>query len=374
MNIKFVSLLTALGLVVVCGIPGGHVRTGGHLHTTPHPSHSSPAADVITASDDASDLIDLPLTASSFNRECPQLKFEPFINRFLDSADVSVKKIPIDLKFGVPYFVGAEFNSPGAVKHWARSDNENMKMYLGWWKKHGREGAIALDLGANIGLYTSFFAAMGLTTQVYSFEIQKQMFKELQHCMLFNGFRNDRVHLNFIGMSNNNMYMKNLGFSGNGYLAPSSEEEATILAMTLDCWAKSTNFKHKTIDLLKIDVEGFEIAALLGAQETLFDPSVKIGTLLIEIGPDRWARSKIPLGTGVSVLRKVSKKFLKASVILRKDKGCPPTLKDGLNLQQWSSDGVVLYAIQAEDWLPLMKKMLLGGCNCNFWFFNDAMR
>lgn len=337
------------------------------------------ALDVVPFTEDKSYTVDVdivkylvdPSFPPSFNRGCPQLKFHSHVDRFLDSANMLVKQIPIDLNFGVkPYFVGSESAPEATVKEMVAGDSGNMKLYSSWWKQHKREGGVALDLGANRGLYTYFFAAMGLS-QIFSFEIDTLMFKELQHGMFFNSLDRNRVRLNFLGISHNNTQMKEIGSGDSGYLAPSSQNESNMLVMTLDCWSKSTNFKQKTIDLVKIDIEGFEAAALLGAHDTLFDSSVTLGALLVEIGPTRWPRSGTQFGTGVSVLRELSKKFLRSSIILgSNDKSCPETIKDGLNLQEWSSDGVVLHAFQDEVWIPLLKKMILKECESNFWFSN----
>eukprot|EP00603_Paraphysomonas_imperforata_P004355 CAMPEP_0114440944 /NCGR_PEP_ID=MMETSP0103-20121206/16082_1 /TAXON_ID=37642 ORGANISM="Paraphysomonas imperforata, Strain PA2" /NCGR_SAMPLE_ID=MMETSP0103 /ASSEMBLY_ACC=CAM_ASM_000201 /LENGTH=732 /DNA_ID=CAMNT_0001611967 /DNA_START=17 /DNA_END=2215 /DNA_ORIENTATION=+ len=303
-----------------------------------------------------------------FATECPSLDISRFTKRPPLKLDALVRKIPIDLDIGVPYVVGAQTEYQH-VAGWVGADKVNFLLYSAWWKQHSRSGGIALDLGANRGFYSYFFAALGIAN-VYSWEIETQMFKELRHGMTFNNLGEDRVHLNLIGLSNSNTFMAESGSGGSGFLSPASAKDATILALTLDCWAQTTGFNHKMIDIVKIDVEGFEMAALLGSSHTLFDDSVKLGALLMEVGPNRWSRSKIGFGTGVLVLVNLSKKFQKSSLILRSDSGCPQSISDGLNLRKYTWEGVELHEVQEEVWFPLMKKMKLNDYDCNFWFSN----
>ena len=52
---------------------------------------------------------------------------------------------------------------------------------------------------------------------------------------------------------------------------------------------------------MKVDVEGFEVVVLKGAQNSLFKhENSKIGGMVMEVGPDRWGRASVDLTFSIS--------------------------------------------------------------------------
>jgi FkbM family methyltransferase len=142
---------------------------------------------------------------------------------------------------------------------------------------------IFIDIGANIGLYT-LYASKLITEngQIISFEPFPENFKSLSKNVALNGISNVRLEKIAIGEKEGviNLYYdeqeKNLGMVSTTPIERGVKEEVKIVS--LDSYLKNEPFTK--IDLIKIDIEGFEYSALLGMKNTLttFHPS-----LLIEI-------------------------------------------------------------------------------------------
>jgi FkbM family methyltransferase len=132
-------------------------------------------------------------------------------------------------------------------------------------------GKIGLDAGANQGVYTYYMATLGF--QVLSFEINSENVERLQYASLVNPKEVvDRVHAYPMGLSNN---IDRTGSVGSGYGGYLSDVGATgpILSVTLDCFMHHI---QSSIDFLKVDVEGYEIAILQGAHSSLREASAKV--------------------------------------------------------------------------------------------------
>ena len=66
---------------------------------------------------------------------------------------------------------------------------------------------------------------------------------------------------------------------------------------------------------MKLDVEGFEIAVLIGAQNCLF----KHGNS--KTGPGRWDRVSVDLATGIGEMRKLSTYFKISHILVHTQGG-----------------------------------------------------
>lgn len=130
---------------------------------------------------------------------------------------------------------------------------------------------VVLDIGANIGFLSLNFARACPDGFVFSFEPDSQNFNNLQTNIKLNGFENIKMFKKALGEKSGDavlfkMYPNNPG--ANRILSTSPEqsrqhENVEVAALDDIDELKSTN----RIDLIKIDVEGYEIFVLRGGRK-----------------------------------------------------------------------------------------------------------
>lgn len=156
---------------------------------------------------------------------------------------------------------------------------------------HLHEGGVCFDVGANIGLYTLIAAhCVGTTGQVHAFEPDPQNHQWLTLNAQRNHLAQVTIHKHAVGATPSTATLfQDTRTSRTSSLMethqPNTSQHITRPQLTVEVLP----LDHYTpqisrLDLLKIDVEGFEHQVLLGAQELLqtFSPY-----LVIEMGKER---------------------------------------------------------------------------------------
>jgi FkbM family methyltransferase len=144
---------------------------------------------------------------------------------------------------------------------------------------------IFLDIGANIGYFSLLVANNVPTAKIFSFEPMKELFEKLEKNVLINGFKNIKAINIAIGNVNEDRELflsgtDNLGMSSFKQPENFSGQKEKVKVVTIDEWFKTSGLSR--IDIIKIDVEGYELSALKGMKEVLqnFKPLV-----IVEINP-----------------------------------------------------------------------------------------
>lgn len=145
-----------------------------------------------------------------------------------------------------------------------------------------REGMVAFDVGANFGELTTLFSRFtGVAGRVHAFEPSPAAFAVLQTLAGVNARGN--IVLNQLAVSDEegsltlHVYAeRHAGLTSAvprnlDSVAPAETIEVPTTTLTAYCRAHAID----TIDLLKIDVEGFEYKALLGARELFRERRVR---------------------------------------------------------------------------------------------------
>lgn len=139
-------------------------------------------------------------------------------------------------------------------------------------RKHIGRGDVCLDVGANIGWYSTLFQeTCGADGAVHSFEPVPQTFAELEKNVALNG-SSPNVFLNNFGLGDeekeSEIYLFDKLPSGHASLAPRKNETAKVIPIkikTLDSYLIEREIKQ--VDFVKVDVEGAEMMFLRGAKK-----------------------------------------------------------------------------------------------------------
>lgn len=128
-----------------------------------------------------------------------------------------------------------------------------------------REGMVVADVGANIGYLTLFFCrAVGPRGHVFAFEPEPENFRELARTVKHNGIERCTPLNCACGTSDQPAY---LAVGLNGYIQPDCTDSVNCKMVSLDSFVN--DHKVSNLDLVKIDVEGFEAQVLGGMSDIL---------------------------------------------------------------------------------------------------------
>jgi FkbM family methyltransferase len=171
-------------------------------------------------------------------------------------------------------------------------------------------GAVVVDAGANIGIYSEFFSrCVGPTGVVHSFEPSPDNFKRLAAAT--HRFPNVRLSQAAVGERSGNsaLYLSDkLNVDHRAYMADGDSRRT----MPIEMVALDDYFKPgERVDVIKMDIQGYELHALRGANRVLEDnPDIK---LLVEFWPyglkqagARWVDLIAALEQKGMVIRQVS--------------------------------------------------------------------
>jgi FkbM family methyltransferase len=138
-----------------------------------------------------------------------------------------------------------------------------------------------IDIGANIGYWTKLLLTQFKTKEVHSFEPFDATFQVLKK----NVINNKNSYVNNIAISDHdgfiNLYINESHTGDNRPTYSPERNKIEVLSQTLDNYLY--NSKVINISFIKIDIQGGEIAALEGMQQTVktYNPLI-----LIEVDPE----------------------------------------------------------------------------------------
>lgn len=139
-----------------------------------------------------------------------------------------------------------------------------------------RPGDWFADIGANIGSYT-ILAAGVRQAQCIAAEPVPQTVVRLRRNLDLNHLH-ERVEIHAVGVASSAGELRfSINLDSENHVATSAESGVTVPTMPLDDLLRN----RAGPTLLKIDVEGFEHEVLLGAKETLANPTLK--AIIIEL-------------------------------------------------------------------------------------------
>lgn len=135
-----------------------------------------------------------------------------------------------------------------------------------------RGGDTFYDIGSNVGLYSVVLGkALGDDGKVFAFEPMRQAFEHLQENIRLNGLTNVKVFHKAVGETPQRLRLY-LGDENadSSLVRPRSEQNCSIEMVDV---IQGDGFIHEqqlpTPNVVKVDVEGFEVAVLRGLAQTL---------------------------------------------------------------------------------------------------------
>lgn len=173
-----------------------------------------------------------------------------------------------------------------------------------------------LDIGANIGYYTTFLSSLvGVNGAVFAFEPEKNNFRLLSKCIKNNKILNTKIYnsaasdVDGVG----NLYVSKIN-SGDNRLESFTQihKKLKVSKVKLDNLIEN----YKSIDFIKIDIQGGEYKALLGMKSIL--QSSKNLIILIELDTQMIKLSNVK----VSILIKFLKNYFDYTYVIKDKKIC----------------------------------------------------
>lgn len=174
---------------------------------------------------------------------------------------------------------------------WGAYENE----YCRYWRGLACKANVIFDLGANVGLYSLLAAEANPNASIHAFEPTSELAEILRGNVALNGFENIEIVQVAVGKSSGSAILRECRGSdganeGMNYIAvePETPEISDRLVSVVSLPDYLRDQQIGQIDLLKMDIEGGEYEALLGAQAILESKSVRC--LFIEFA--EWAAKR----------------------------------------------------------------------------------
>jgi FkbM family methyltransferase len=183
-----------------------------------------------------------------------------------------------------------------------------------------KPGQTVIDIGANVGLYTALSGiAVGPSGKVFSFEPDPECFSFLKQTVLMNNLKNVHLVNAAAAKSAGNAILHTSSQNrGDNRLYDCKESDGSVTVKTLCLDEYFDSMKISTVDVIKIDVQGYEGHVLEGIEKTISrSPNLK---MLMEFFPT----GLISAGTDpLSLLNKLHKLGLTLYEIKRKNQFAP---------------------------------------------------
>ncbi len=176
-----------------------------------------------------------------------------------------------------PIFINSnDFGGPMNFLDGGRYEESNLRVLLSFVS----DKTVFLDIGANLGFFTLQLAMRLMRVgQVYSFEPHPKVFDLLNRSLFLNGFRSAVKAHNFCLSDSDGPVELHypLGHLGGGHVSLGGGGGSfTRVQSTMKAFDNVVD-PNFSCDLVKIDVEGHELAVLRGMRRTLVNsPSIKI--------------------------------------------------------------------------------------------------
>jgi FkbM family methyltransferase len=170
-----------------------------------------------------------------------------------------------------------------------------------YWMMLAKHASTIFDVGANVGLYSLLAAATNPRARIHSFEPTTEIVEAFMSNIRLNCMRNISVNSSAVGSYTGKGYLRRHKhgeelYDWMNYVVDTAAQSSDpcISVTTLDDYCKQKQIAH--IDLLKMDIEGGEYDALIGAKGLLQAQSIRCIFLeLVEAHAGRSGHSTVDI-------------------------------------------------------------------------------
>jgi len=162
-----------------------------------------------------------------------------------------------------------------------------------------KPGMRVIDVGANIGYYTTIFSNLTKDGLVHAFEPDNQNFKILQKNCQLNKCPNVKLHQKAVGSSDSiqKLYLSDSNHGDHrSYPTGDNRDFIEIKMVSIDNFLES----EANFDFIKMDIQGFEMNALEGMKNTLLNSRPM---LLMELWPEALLKNSTQPSSIIAFLR-----------------------------------------------------------------------
>lgn len=159
------------------------------------------------------------------------------------------------------------------------------RKFLKVWQDLARQSDVIFDVGANAGIYSLAASSANATVAVHAFEPTPDIAERLRQTKELNGLVNliivEAAVSDHTGQTRLVMCDGGGGNGGMNFLNNESrlESDIPVKTVTLDQYCRDHSIEK--IDLIKVDVQGFEPEVFRGSHDLLRDG--KVGTVFVEL-------------------------------------------------------------------------------------------
>jgi len=148
-----------------------------------------------------------------------------------------------------------------------------------------RANDVFIDIGANIGYFSLLSATISPSVRIFSFEPVKDLFQKMNVNISLNNIKNISTVNAAVGKISEEKELfvsasDNLGMSSFYQPENYSGKKERVKVVTIDDWFKTSELTK--IDVIKLDVEGNELAALKGMRAVIEEQRPLV---IVEINP-----------------------------------------------------------------------------------------
>jgi len=149
------------------------------------------------------------------------------------------------------------------------------------------ENDVCVDIGANIGIYSVFFALKAYGGQVIAFEPVELNRKLLELNLVLNGIDNVRIEQSVISDCNGKIkFSVSNDASYSSIISTGRMKESEVIEVDSKTLDNQFYLLRKKIDVLKIDVEGAELLVLRGGKNLLSDVTLRPKVIIVEVNKE----------------------------------------------------------------------------------------